>query len=107
MRGVWGRLAAGIFNEAGFSLSVIGVRLLGIVVAFIWAFGLGLIALKLISATIGLRVTPKKEMAGLDLSEHRAQAYPGFSVTHPGVPASSATPIGCLGPVNPQIEQRS
>jgi Amt family ammonium transporter len=92
--GAWGTLAAGIFNEAGFSLTVIGVQLLGIVVAFIWAFGLGLIVFKLVSVTIGLRVTPEEEMEGLDLSEHRAEAYPDFSLTHPGVPASSAAPIG-------------
>jgi Amt family ammonium transporter len=80
---------------------------LGIVVAFIWAFGLGLIVFKLISATIGLRVTPEEEMAGLDLSEHHAEAYPDFNLTDPGVPANSAAHTGNLAPVNPQIEQRS
>ncbi len=87
--GAWGTLAAGIFNEAGFSLSVIGVQSLGIAVAFIWAFSLGLIMFKLISATIGLRVSPEEEMEGSDLSEHRAEVYPDFSLTHPGVHSSS------------------
>jgi Amt family ammonium transporter len=82
--GAWGTLAAGIFNEAGFSMKIIGVQVLGIVVAFVWAFGVGYLVFKLIAATIGLRVSPEEEMEGLDLSEHRAEAYPDFSLVHPG-----------------------
>ena len=66
------------FNEAGFSLSVIGVQILAIGVAFTWACGLGLIVFKLIAATIGRRVT-EEELQGLDLSEHRAEAWPDAS----------------------------
>ena len=104
--GAWGTLAAGIFNEAGFSLAVVGVQLLGVIVAFVWAFGLGLIIFKLVAVTIGLRVTPEEEMEGLDLSEHRAEAYPDFILAHPGVPASSTAPIGNPTSVSPQ-ERRS
>lgn len=81
--GAFGTLAAGIFNEAGFSLSVIGVQLLGIGVAFVWAFGTGFIVFKVLAMTIGLRVSPEEEIQGLDLSEHRAEAYPDFSLLHP------------------------
>jgi Amt family ammonium transporter len=83
--GAWGTLAAGIFNEAGVDLSVIGVQILGMVTAFIWAFGIGYLIFKAIAATVGLRVSPEEELEGLDLSEHRAEAYPDFALVHPGV----------------------
>ena len=76
--GAWGTLAAGIFNMEGFSASVIGVQLVGILAAFVWAFGTGFIMFKIISATIGLRVTPEEEMEGLDYGEHGGTAYPDF-----------------------------
>jgi Amt family ammonium transporter len=87
--GAWGTLAAGLFNETGFSLAVCGVQALGIVVAFVWAFGTGFVVFKLVALTIGLRVTAEEELEGLDLSEHRAEAYPDFLLVHPGVSGSA------------------
>lgn len=78
--GAWGTLAAGIFNIGGTSGKIIGVQLLGIGAAFVWAFGAGLLMFKLIDATIGLRVTPEEETEGLDYGEHGASAYPDFQV---------------------------
>jgi Amt family ammonium transporter len=76
--GAWGTLAAGIFDQGGFSLSVVGVQLLGIVACFVWAFGTGMILFKAIDAVIGMRVTRDEELAGLDFSEHGANSYPDF-----------------------------
>lgn len=87
--GAWGTLAAGLFNETGFSLAVYGVQVLGIVVAFVWAFGTGFVVFKLVALTIGLRVTAEEELEGLDLSEHRAEAYPDFLLVYPGVSGSA------------------
>lgn len=81
--GAFGTLCAGLFHEAGFSVAVVGVQLLGMAVAFVWAFGLGWIIFKVIDMTIGLRVSPEEELQGLDLSEHRAEAYPDFALIHP------------------------
>ena len=39
---------------------------------------------KLISKTVGLRVTPEEELEGLDLSEHAGSAYPDFEVSSYG-----------------------
>jgi len=80
VNGAWGTLAAGIFNIGGTSAKLIGVQLLGIGAAFIWAFGTGLILFKVIEKTIGLRVTPDEEMEGLDFGEHGATAYPNFQI---------------------------
>ena len=79
--GAWGTLAAGIFNVEGFSLSVIGVQVIGIVACFIWAFGLGFIMFKIIDKTVGLRVSAEEETDGLDFHEHGGNAYPDFQVS--------------------------
>ena len=81
VNGAWGTLAAGLFNVDGFSLSVIGVQVLGIVVCFIWAFGTGFIMFKVLSATVGLRVSAEEEAEGLDMIEHGGNAYPDFQVS--------------------------
>jgi ammonium transporter, Amt family len=79
--GAWGTLAAGIFNIGGTSAKIIGVQLLGIGTAFVWAFGVGFIIFKIIDAIVGLRVSPEEEAQGLDYFEHAASAYPEFQIT--------------------------
>jgi Amt family ammonium transporter len=78
--GAWGTLAAGIFNMGGTSAKIIGVQILGIGAAFIWAFGAGFVMFKVIEKTVGLRVTPEEEAEGLDYGEHSASAYPDFQI---------------------------
>lgn len=86
INGAWGTLAAGIFNMEGTSASMIGVQLLGIVVCFVWSFGMAFVMFKLIAKTIGLRVSPEEELEGLDLAEHGGVAYPDFGISsHGGV----------------------
>jgi Amt family ammonium transporter len=92
--GAWGTLAAGLFNTAGFSTSVIGVQLLGIGACFVWSFGTGLVLFKAIDLVIGMRVSKEEEMAGLDFAEHGASAYPDFQTVHLG---TVFTPGGDLG----------
>jgi len=78
--GAWGTLAAGLFNADGVTMQMIGVQLLGIVAAFLWAFTTGYILFKVLKATVGLRVTPEEELEGLDIGEHGNLAYPDFQV---------------------------
>jgi Amt family ammonium transporter len=81
VNGVWGTLAAGIFNMGGTSLKIIGVQLLGIGTCFVWTFGTAFILFKVIDKVIGLRVSPEEEREGLDFSEHGGTAYPDFEVS--------------------------
>jgi Amt family ammonium transporter len=84
--GAWGTLAAGLFNMpsmGGFSTKVIGVQLLGIGSAFIWAFGTAFILFKVIDMVFGLRVSEEEEMMGVDITEHGAHAY-DFQLTRQG-----------------------
>jgi Amt family ammonium transporter len=85
VNGVWGTLAAGLFNMDtglfyGGGFKQLGVQALGAATAFVWAFGLGLVLFFAIKATIGLRVTPEEEAKGLDLGEHGMEAYSGFQI---------------------------
>jgi ammonium transporter, Amt family len=79
--GAWGTLAAGIFDIGGFSLKVLGVQALGVIVCFIWAFGLGYLMFKIIDKTVGLRVSAEEESDGLDFLEHGGMAYPDFQTS--------------------------
>jgi Amt family ammonium transporter len=79
--GAWGTLAAGIFNIGGTTAKIIGVQALGIVACFVWTFGTAFILFKIIDITVGLRVSPEEEAAGLDHSEHAGNAYPDFAVS--------------------------
>ncbi|MBW1780778.1 MAG: ammonium transporter [Deltaproteobacteria bacterium] len=81
VNGVWGTLAAGLFNMGGTSAKIIGVQLLGIGTCFVWTFCTAFILFKIIDKTIGLRVTPEEEREGLDYSEHMSNAYPDFAVS--------------------------
>ena len=78
--GAWGTLAAGLFNMDGVTLSMIMVQLIGIVACFAWSFTLAFAMFKLLSATMGLRVTPEEELEGLDFIEHGGKAYPDFNM---------------------------
>ena len=83
--GAWGTLACGLFNVDGGLLYGGGVsqlltQLIGVGVAFAWAFGTGLVIFLLMSKTFGLRVSEQEELCGLDIGEHGMEAYAGFQI---------------------------
>ena len=85
--GALGTLLAAVFHENVFSgaeydmMGQLVIQLTGIVTAFVWTFVTAFILFKLISMTIGLRVSEEEEMEGLDINEHGAFAYPDFVLT--------------------------
>lgn len=77
--GAWGTLAAGLFYDGDlFNPERITVQLLGIVVAFCWAFFAALIMYLVVATLFGLRAPAIHEQRGLDLSEHDETGYPEF-----------------------------
>lgn len=76
--GIWGVLAVGIFGQpellqTGLSRGEqIGVQALGLVVCFVWAFGLSYLLLRLINLFYTFRVSLEAERIGLNVSEHDA-----------------------------------
>ncbi|WP_319562456.1 ammonium transporter [Marispirochaeta sp.] len=87
--GVWGTLSVGLFSsnaDVGLGLfygggfSLIGVQLIGIAAVFAWAFLSALLLFSIIKASMGLRVSEKEEMQGLDIGEHGTESYSGFQI---------------------------
>ncbi len=77
MCGIWGPLAVGIFgSKAG--LEQIKIQLIGIAVIGVFCVVCAFIILFAIKKTIGLRVSEKEEIEGLDMHEHGMSAYAGF-----------------------------
>jgi Amt family ammonium transporter len=81
MGGTWGALATGIFVGIGFGELTVGrgeqilYQLIGIGATWAWSFIVTGVILLAIKYTLGLRVNPAEEEAGLDLSEHGEGAY--------------------------------
>lgn len=77
--GAWGTLAAGIFLKGNmFNPVQIFTQVIGISVAFVWAFSTAYIMYKVIDMTIGLRASTVDEQQGLDYTEHYEIGYPEF-----------------------------
>jgi Amt family ammonium transporter len=94
--GAWGTLGAGLFNIGGTTAKIIMVQLVGIGACFVWTFAAAFIMFKVISMTIGLRVSPEEEIEGLDHAEHGGVAYPDFGMSTHGTSLSTSGPTGGL-----------
>ena len=87
--GAWGTLAVGLFSsnaDVGLGLFYgggfhqLGIQALGVVAVFGWAFIVAAILFSIIKATMGLRVSEKEELQGLDIGEHGTESYAGFQI---------------------------
>ncbi len=85
--GALGAILTGVFasraiNPAGMNgivfgggAQVLGVQLLAVLVTMVYSFVVSFLLLKLVQATVGLRVSEADEEAGLDLSQHSEVGY--------------------------------
>ncbi|TBN16326.1 ammonium transporter [Hyunsoonleella pacifica] len=73
--GIDGDAGIGLFNGGGADQFL--AQLIGALAYAIWAVVTSWIFLTILKKTVGLRVSEKVEIEGLDLSEHGALAYPG------------------------------
>ncbi|MBO5484067.1 MAG: ammonium transporter [Lachnospiraceae bacterium] len=100
MNGIWGTIAVGLFatsSAPGYAIALeggaikgeglfygggftqLGLQLIGFVSVAAWAAVTITITFLVIKATVGLRVTPEEELAGLDSKEHGlTSAYADF-----------------------------
>lgn len=83
--GLWGLLSVGIFADGTYGgvnglITGSGWQLLAqfidCVTVIAWAFGLGVFIFWVLKITIGIRVSPAVELAGLDVHEHGTPCYP-------------------------------
>jgi Amt family ammonium transporter len=119
LAGIWGTLAVGlfasprlisegagpglwyaIFGDQSFSSAFgqLGVQALAVAFTFVVVLAISLITFFGIKKTIGLRVPPEEEEAGLDISSHGMYGYPEAFIPQPeystGLPELTARPIG-------------
>ena len=82
--GTWGTLAAGLFASAsvggtnGLFFGNPGqfiIQLIAVIATWVFVGGATFIILKVLDATMGLRITNDDELEGLDLSEHGESGY--------------------------------
>jgi Amt family ammonium transporter len=104
LAGIWGTLAVGIFasprlivegagpgiwygifGDASLSSAFgqLGVQGLAVAFTFVVVFVISIATFALIKATIGLRVSPEEEDAGIDISEHGMYGYPEVFIPQP------------------------
>jgi Amt family ammonium transporter len=109
--GTFGALGVGLLAKAGISndinglfygnASLLGYQAVSVVAAFAYSFAVSFVLLKLVDATIGLRVTAEEEDAGLDLTQHGERGYimgPGELIVGGREPAVGASlpPLSAL-----------
>jgi Amt family ammonium transporter len=84
--GTWGAVATGLFastaiNAAGSdglfagNPAQLGVQVASVLATIVYSFVVSLIILKVVDATMGLRIKEDEEVEGLDLSQHGERAY--------------------------------
>ena len=75
--GIWGTLAVGIFGKlAGFDQFI--SQLIGVAVYAVFCVVTSFIIIFTLKKTMGIRVSEKEELEGLDGHEHGMDAYPDF-----------------------------
>jgi Amt family ammonium transporter len=99
LAGIWGTLSCGLFTDpqlATFnavgggglvytgSLHQLGLQALAVVVSGATVFTLAFLVFGAIKLTVGLRVSAREEMDGLDISEHGMWGYPEQFMPVPG-----------------------
>ncbi len=93
VHGVLGTLSIGLFAQDGIAgistlnglffgggVELLGKQALGVGATALFVFPVSLILWFAIKKTIGLRVSVKEEIEGLDIGEHGNEAYPDFTV---------------------------
>lgn len=75
--GVWGTLAVGLFGNLAGASQLIS-QLIGIGAIGSFSFAFAFVLWYVLKATVGIRVTAREEIEGLDQHEHKMHAYPDF-----------------------------
>jgi ammonium transporter, Amt family len=98
VNGIWGVLSVGLFADGtyggfkgllfGGGWGQLGAQSVGVLALFVVIFPLALLIFKIIDMTMGLRVSAKEELMGLDMPVHGALCYPEFALSSLGVPQS-------------------
>lgn len=91
LNGIWGTLAVGLFGKAqlgspsdglffGGGFTQLGIQSLGVFSVLFFVVLSMFLVFKTIDAMVGLRVSEKEELQGLDIGEHGMESYSGFEI---------------------------
>lgn len=75
--GIWGTLAVGIFGELASGAQFVS-QLIGVASYAVFCIASSFIIIYALKKTVGIRVSEKEELEGLDAHEHGMDAYPDF-----------------------------
>lgn len=81
--GAVGTLCVGLFATDGGlfyggGLGLLGVQAVGVIAIGAWSMGATFVVLYTLKKTVGIRVTQREELEGLDMHEHGIDSYPEF-----------------------------
>jgi ammonium transporter, Amt family len=103
MCGAWGVLSVGLFADGTYGIGwngvgatsthgvqgllygdpgQLGAQMFHVVIGFIWAWGIAWLLFTVAKQFMQIRVSPEAEIAGLDVPEFGALAYPDFVLHH-------------------------
>jgi Amt family ammonium transporter len=74
--GIWGVDGLGLLHGGGFTQ--LGIQAVGLLACTLWTLPLSFLMFYVIDKTIGLRISPEVEAAGIDLFYHGIESYPEF-----------------------------
>lgn len=85
INGAVGTLCVGLFSTStglfyGHGFGQLAVQAIGVGAVTLWVGAAAFIVFKIVDATIGLRVSEKEELIGLDLEEHGMESYADFEI---------------------------
>jgi len=75
--GIWGTLAVGLFGNLASGAQFVS-QLIGVACYAIFCIATSFIIIFSLKKTIGIRVSEREELEGLDMHEHGMDAYPDF-----------------------------
>ena len=83
VNGAWGTLAVGLFAMEGGLLTGGGAsqlitQLIGLLAIIAMSFVITFALMSILKATIGIRISPEDEAAGLDAAEYGVESYTEF-----------------------------
>jgi len=94
--GAFGTLAVGLFAQAAYGeasgagainglffgggLAQFNIQLLGVLSVLGWVVIASFVLFSVLKATVGLRVSDKEQLKGLDIGEHGMESYAGFQI---------------------------
>ena len=117
--GAFGTIMVGLLSDGagtdgvvgtlfGGGVQILGVQVLGVAAVIAWVAVMMFLVFKLIDKTIGLRVSPQEEIAGLDIEEHGIESsYADFMpVTGSFIGENHQVPVEQAVPVEIKEEEQ-